>query len=63
MTITELEAFYLRLDKMRMTAADRELAKARLAQADALAKGMLGAAGLLKRLFSAHGLRPTSAHG
>jgi hypothetical protein len=35
--ITEIETLYARLDKMRLTTADRHLAKARLAQAEALA--------------------------
>jgi len=48
--ITELETLYRRLDEMRMSAADRELAKARLAQADALAQFVLAAVAALRRL-------------
>lgn len=34
---TELEAIYARLDRMRMSEADRHLARARMAQAEAFA--------------------------
>ncbi|MDH4096417.1 MAG: hypothetical protein OEV81_16710 [Betaproteobacteria bacterium] len=49
MTITELETFYLRLDAMRMTPADRELAKARLDQAEAFAAALHAALSWLRR--------------
>jgi len=38
--ISEVETLYSRLEKLRMTSADRELAKARLAQAEAFAAGL-----------------------
>jgi len=53
MTITELEVLYRRLDEVRMTAADRELAKARLAQADAVAGFFLAVAAGFRRLMRA----------
>jgi hypothetical protein len=36
--MSELEVLYRRLDEMRMTQADRHMAKASLAQAEALAE-------------------------
>lgn len=51
--ITELDVLYQRLDQMNMTPADRELAKARLAQADALAAAFQGAVATLARLIGA----------
>lgn len=54
MTTTELEAFYDRLDKIRMTPADRELAKARLAQAEAFAAALHAAVAAVRKLFSVH---------
>jgi hypothetical protein len=53
MTITELETLYRRLDETRMSAADRELAKARLAQADALAGFFLALGAGVTRLMRA----------
>jgi hypothetical protein len=50
MTITELETFYLRLDRMRMTPAERELAKAHLAQAEAFAGVLHAGLSWLRRL-------------
>jgi hypothetical protein len=47
---TEIEALFARLEKMRMTPADRELAKARLAQADAFAAALLASLSWLRRL-------------
>ena len=54
--ISEVESLYARLDKLRMTPADRELAKARLAQAEAFASGLHAAYMRLARLV--HGRRP-----
>jgi hypothetical protein len=51
---TEIEALFAHLDKMRMTPAERDLAKARLAQADALAAALLAAVAAVKKLFPAH---------
>ncbi len=48
--ITEVETLYSRLDKLRMTPADRELAKARLAQAEAFAAGLHAVMERLRRL-------------
>jgi hypothetical protein len=58
-----LEALYARLDEIHMSAADRLNARAALAQADALADAIVGMIGLVKRLFRARAMRPTSAHG
>jgi hypothetical protein len=55
--ITELEALYKRLDEMRMTPADRELAKARLAQAEAFVAAFEGALARLARLIGAYNAR------
>jgi len=51
MTTTELEAFYDRLDKIRMTPADRALAKVRMAQAEAFAAAVHGAMTALNKLL------------
>jgi len=48
--ITELEVLYARLDNVRMTAADRALARANLEQAEALADLLAGALALVRRL-------------
>lgn len=53
--LTELETLYTRLDKLRMTPAERELAKARLAQAEAFAAALAGAVSALGRLASHRG--------
>lgn len=53
MMITELETLYRRLDDMRMSAAERELAKARLAQGDAIARFFLAGASAVSRLMRA----------
>jgi hypothetical protein len=45
-----------------MSPADRQNAKAALAQADALADDILAAIDFVKRLISTRGLHPTSAH-
>jgi len=58
-----LEAMYARLDEIHMSPADRQNARAALAQADALAGLIVGAIGLAKRLLRTRALRPTSAHG
>lgn len=58
-----LEALYARLDEIHMSAADRQIARVSLAQADALADFILGTLDLAKRLLGARPLRPTSAHG
>ena len=55
--ITELETLYKRLDEMSMTPADRALAKARLAQADALAATFQRALAGLARLIGAQSAR------
>jgi len=57
-----LSALYARIDKVRMSPADRQNAKAALAQADALADDILAAIDLAKRLIGACGLHATSAH-
>jgi hypothetical protein len=53
MTITELETLFRRVDEIRMSAAERELAKARLAQGDAVARFFLSVATGLRRLMRA----------
>ena len=58
-----LEAMYARLDEIHMSPADRQNARAALAQADALADFILRAIDLAKRLLRTRALRPTSAHG
>jgi hypothetical protein len=58
-----LEAIYARLDEIHMSPADRQNARAALAQADALADFILGAVDLAKRVLRTRALRPTSAHG
>lgn len=58
-----LPALYERLDKIRMSAADRASAKAALAQADAVAEGLIAIAGFARRLVGLRPLHPTSAHG
>ncbi len=58
-----LSDLYARIDKVRMSAADRQSAKAALAQADALAGAFLAATAFLKRAFGQRGLHATSAHG
>jgi hypothetical protein len=49
--VTEIETLYTRLDKLPLTPADRHLAKARLAQAEALADLLHRAAASLARLI------------
>ena len=61
--IIELDVLYKRLDEMGMTPSDRELAKARLAQADALADVLQRALAGLARLFGAQGARAPRALG
>ena len=57
--ITEIETLYTRLDKLPMTPADRELAKARLEQAEAFAEGLHALLAALGRLLpSRHGQGP-----
>ena len=58
-----LEAMYARLDEIHMSPADRQNARAALAQADALAGLIVGAIDLARRLLRTRALRPTSAHG
>lgn len=58
-----LEALYARLEEIPMSAADRQIARTSLAQADALADFILGTIDLVRRLFGARALRPTSARG
>ena len=59
---SSLSALYARIDKVRMSPAHRQNAKAALAQADALADNILAAIDFVKRLISTRGLHPTSAH-
>jgi sulfopyruvate decarboxylase TPP-binding subunit len=54
--ITELEILYRRLDEMRMTEADRHVAKIQLARAEALI-GLCAAAARFIRGRSARALR------
>lgn len=58
-----LAALNARLDKVRMSAADRASAKAALAQADVVADGLLAIADFARRLVGLRPLHPTSAHG
>ena len=53
--ITEIETLYTRLDKLRMTPAERELAKARLAQAEVFAEAVHAAVAALRRLIPHRG--------
>lgn len=63
MTTTELETLYDRLDKIRMTPADRALAKVRLAQAEAFAEAVHGVVAALKRLLPGQGGKPLGSVG
>jgi hypothetical protein len=54
-----LEALYARVEAVRMSSADRESARASLAQADAVAQTILAAIGLARRLLAP---RPGHAH-
>jgi len=62
--ISEVESLYTRLDKLRMTPADRELAKARLAQAEAFAALLHAALERLGRVVRGgdHGPRRPGLH-
>lgn len=51
--INELEALYAHLDRVRMTQADRHMAKVHLARAEALANFLHGAVAGLTRLIRA----------
>lgn len=62
MTITELETLYARLDAMRMTPAERALARARLEQAEAFAAAMHHAATAVRKLLSRRP-RPAATSG
>ena len=53
--ISEIETLYTRLEKLRMTPADRELAKARLEQAEAFAAAIHGAIVKLGQLLRGRG--------
>jgi hypothetical protein len=57
--MNDLNALYSRLDEVRMTSADRQLAKASLAKGDALATLLLAAVAFVARLATA---RPDPAH-
>lgn len=57
--MNDLNMLYSRLDEIRMTPADRQLAKASLAQADALASLVLAAGAFIARLVTP---RPGPAH-
>lgn len=57
-----LAAIYARIDKVRMSPADRLNAKSALAQADALADALLAVMDFIKRVLGTRGLHPTSAH-
>ena len=58
--MNDLNMLYSRLDEVRMTSADRQLAKASLAQADALATVILAALAFVARLATP---RADPAHG
>ncbi len=58
---TEIEALFAHLDRMRMTPAERELAKARLEQAEAFAAALHAAVAAVKKLFPAHNGQDLSA--
>ena len=51
--ITEIEALYTRLEQLRLTPADRALARARLEQAEAFAAGLHCVATAVRKLLSA----------
>lgn len=53
MTMTEFEAMYARLDRVRMSEADRHLARAHLEQAEALAEILHKGVSALARLIRA----------
>jgi len=52
-----LEAMYARLDEIHMSTADRQNARAALAQADALADFIVAAVDLAKRVLRIRALR------
>jgi hypothetical protein len=54
---TELEALYAHLDRVRMTEADRHMAKVHLARAEALADFLHGAVAGLTRIIRARSAR------
>lgn len=54
-----LTTFYARLDALPMSRAERDLAKARLAQGDALGEFLVAAIALIQRLGSP---QPRPAH-
>ena len=58
--MNDLNMLYSRLDEVRMTSADRQLAKASLAQPDALATFILAALAFAARLATP---RADPAHG
>jgi hypothetical protein len=55
--ITEIEALYARLDSIRMSPADRHLARVRLEQAEALADLLHKAVAALARLIRGRSAR------
>jgi hypothetical protein len=57
MTATELEALYAHLDRVRMTEADRQMAKANLARGEALADFLHRAVAGLTRIIRARSAR------
>jgi hypothetical protein len=61
--VTELEALYTRLDKIRMTEADRHMARASLEQAEALADALMGAIALLRRVTRGRSARAPRSLG
>jgi hypothetical protein len=61
--MTEIETLYSRLEKLRMTPADRALAAAHLAQAEAFAATMHSALAALRRLIPARNHRGTHHSG
>ena len=60
--ITETETLYLRLETLRMTPAERVLARAHLEQAEAFAAAMHRAMTAVKKLLSARS-RATASSG
>jgi hypothetical protein len=61
--ISEIETLYQRLDEMRMTPADRHMAKVQLARAEALADLLHQAATGLARLLRARSARASRSLG
>lgn len=58
--MNNLNTVYARLETVPMAPADRQLAKARLAQADALGAFLVGVAAVIQRLLDSP--QPNPAH-